>query len=152
MARQSNPSDFDEDKAEKLPEVGVSRDFKHASEELIRRFLRVSGEFCSQTGNTLVVTCTYRSPDEQGRLYKQGRFGNPGPIVTQLDGKNKKSMHNYFPSRALDVCVCVGGKPSWEEKLYYPLGPICRKYGLEWGGFWTKFQDFPHIQLPEGIE
>ena len=151
MARQSSPSDFDENKAEGLPEVAVSRDFKHADPELVRRFLRVANDFTAQTGKSLLVTCTYRSPAEQNRLYKQGRFGNAGPIITQLDGKNKKSKHNYFPSKAIDVAVLDGGKATWDEKEYWPLLPLAKKHGLISGGEWNKFPDWPHLQLPEGV-
>lgn len=150
-AKQSHPSNFNDDDAEKLPDIASSRDYKHASEELIRRFLLVANDFYKQTGRTLLITCTYRSPKEQQRLYKQGRFGNPGPIVTQLDGVQKKSKHNFFPSRAVDVCVLDGGKPLWDEPAYWPILPLCKKHGLVHGGSWSKFQDWPHLELPEGI-
>ena len=152
MARQSLPSNFDDENAEKLPEVGTSRDYKHCHPELIKRFIALTTEFGQvNPGRSLLVTCTYRSVAEQTRLYAQGRNGNPGAIVTNCDGKRNPSKHNVFPARAIDVCVLVGGKPCWDEKDFYPIGPLAKKHGLEWGGFWVKLSDFPHLQLPSDI-
>jgi hypothetical protein len=44
----------------------------------------------------------YRSPEEQNDLYQIGRT-KPGTKVTNIDGYTKKSKHNYYPSRAVDV-------------------------------------------------
>lgn len=43
-----------------------------------------------------------RTPSEQLALYKKGRT-EPGRRVTSKDGYQKKSQHNYSPSRAVDV-------------------------------------------------
>jgi len=103
----------------------------------------------------LFLTSTYRSPETQARLYAQGRTA-PGQIVTSIDGTLRKSFHNYFPSRAFDVCVDAdlsdAVKPSWKEELYEPLGYIAHKVGLAWGGEWTSFRDMPHLQIPRSVE
>lgn len=99
-------------------------------------------------GKSLLITCSYRSPAEQQRLYAQGRT-TPGQIVTQIDGVTKLSNHNHKPARALDVCVLVGGKVSWDPAEYEPLGPLALKYGLIWGGNWPHFKDYPHLELPK---
>ena len=140
----------DTDDMKEMKGITVSRDFNHAHPELIERFKKVSREFEAMCpGKKLLVTCTYRAPEYQRKLFKKGRFGNEGPIVTNCDGFNTKSKHNHFPSLALDVAVIVEGKALWSEALYYPLGPLCSKNGLEWGGYWTSFSDFPHLQLKE---
>lgn len=106
---------------------------------------------------TLLVTCTHRSPDEQFELWQKGRTldaaGNvtavfPTKIVTARDGKKRLSEHNYKPSNALDFAVCVGGKVSWEEKEYLPVGELAEKHGLVWGGRWKLPHDPCHIEVP----
>jgi hypothetical protein len=34
------------------------------------------------------------------------------------------------------------------EAFYREIAPIAKKYGLEWGGDWANFKDYPHFQLP----
>lgn len=143
-------TDFDDDK---LPDVAVSREYKHGHKELIRRYIGVANDYsATHPGLSLIVTCVYRSPAEQGRLYKQGRFGNPGPIVTNCNGTSKKSNHNHFPSRALDCAVVDGGKITWDEKYYWPLVALAKKHGLVSGGSWASIQDWPHLELPKDKE
>jgi peptidoglycan L-alanyl-D-glutamate endopeptidase CwlK len=100
-------------------------------------------------GYSLQVTCVHRTPAEQYELYCQGRT-KPGDVVTQIDGTTKLGAHNYYPARAIDVAVVskATGRITWDEKLYAPLVAIATKYGLESGGGWTSFKDWPHIQIP----
>lgn len=44
----------------------------------------------------------HRTPTEQYELYQLGRT-KPGDKVTNIDGYNKKSKHNFKPSLAVDV-------------------------------------------------
>ena len=105
-------------------------------------------EFREQTGHDLLLTCTYRSPEEQAELYTHGRSA-PGPIVTQLDGTTHKSKHNSKLSRAVDVAVVIAGKVSWDSSQYTPLVELAQKYGLVSGGSWPHFKDWPHLELPD---
>lgn len=103
-------------------------------------------------GNHLVLTATHRSVEEQAALYKRGRT-LPGPIVTQLDGTPKhRSKHNLDPCRAIDFCVTIGGKVTWDVAEYEVAGPYFEFQGLNWGGRWPKFRDYPHIELPDTEE
>jgi peptidoglycan L-alanyl-D-glutamate endopeptidase CwlK len=98
-------------------------------------------------GCRLLVTCTYRSVEEQQRLYSQGRTA-PGQIVTQIDGVTHKSNHNYSPSRAIDFAVTRDGKITWDTEWYKVAGPYFVAEGLIWGGNWKTFKDYPHVELP----
>ena len=111
-------------------------------------------------GQDLMVTCTYRSPEEQVELYKKGRVQVDGrwivdsdattSVVTNCDGVRKKSKHNSRPSVALDFAVIIGGKISWDPREYAPVGAIARMIGLVWGGDWATLKDYPHLELKEG--
>ena len=98
----------------------------------------------------LILTCTYRDCDEQNRLYQQGRT-RPGPIVTDIDGIKKKSMHNYKPARAFDFAVKINDKIIWSEKYYDSCWLFFRQAKLtkkvRWGrNFKGPMIDRPHIE------
>lgn len=132
-----------------------------AARPLVQAYPNIVKEFeAAQPGYSLHITCVYRSPDEQFDLFKKGRAQHipngtwvtdePSQIVTNIDGHTKLGAHNYHPARAIDVAV-VGkdtGRTYWDEKLYQPLVAIAAKYGLESGGSWNSFKDWPHIQIP----
>ena len=122
----------------------TSRNFDHLHTSLVEAWPKIL-EFYSATpgceGRQLIVTCTYRNPEEQNRLFKLGR--------SKKDGYEKLSKHNLYPSRAIDVCVLDGGKAVWEEEAYWPLMAVCALYGLVSGGSWKNFKDWPHLELKD---
>ncbi len=147
--QQSRPTDWS---PEDVPDVAVSREYKHGHQELIKRFILIATEYAQQfPGRSLLVTCVYRSVKEQQRLFKIGRFGDTKPKVTNCDGITNPSNHNKFPARSLDCVVIDGGKGSYEERLYWPLVPLAKKHGLVSGGSWISFQDWPHLELPKDV-
>jgi len=101
-----------------------------------------------------IITCGYRSEQEQQRLFTQGRI-KPGKIVTQIDGIKQKSKHNFWPSKAFDIAVIVDGKITWDIDFYIVVAlhikDIAQKMGIniEYGGDWENFKDYPHFQLKE---
>jgi len=104
---------------------------------------------CDQRGIELLVTCTYRSFEEQDALYKQGRT-SPGRIVTGAQAGS--SFHNV--RRALDVAILRPdtGVLDWEwldepeSKVYWRiLREIGEAQGLHWGGDWDR-PDKPHFE------
>jgi peptidoglycan L-alanyl-D-glutamate endopeptidase CwlK len=90
-----------------------------------------------------------RTPEEQDRLYAQGRTA-PGKIVTNARGG--ESYHNY--GVAYDVAlfdskgkyITDGGNAAYKK-----AGEIGEALGLEWGGRWKKPFDPPHFQLTNGV-
>lgn len=137
---------------EDLKSIKVSRDLKLAHPELVKQLTEAIASYRRMFPNRdVIITCVYRSPEEQNRLYKQGRFGNPGQILTNCDGFNKKSNHNKFPSRAVDVAITEGGKCIWDEAVFWPLGNLAKQCGLVWGGSWAGFQDTPHFELSKDV-
>lgn len=106
------------------------------------------------------IDCTviygHRTPEEQFELFKQGRekkdgwWVKVGKTVTNLDGSIKKSKHNYFPSKAVDV---VPFPLDWNNiESFKNLAVIVKKKAkelnidVEWGGDW-QMKDFPHWQI-----
>lgn len=100
-----------------------------------------------------------RTPEEQNKLYQQGRT-TKGPIVTKVDGYKQKSNHQpKFDGYgyAIDIGVIVDGKykGDWKDFHYYQdiydtakKAGLLEKYGIEWGGnCWKSFKDAPHWQI-----
>jgi hypothetical protein len=112
----------------------------------------------AQQDRRLQITCTYRSIEEQYRLYQVGRkhVGNyhwvvdddpKTAVVTQLDGHKRRSKHNVEPAAALDFVVLIGGKASWDPREYEPVADAARIRGLVWGGDFA-MRDYCHLELP----
>lgn len=123
-----------------------------------------------KNGITVLLTCTYRSNEEQDSLYEQGRT-KPGSIVT--NAKAGKSKHNVTlpdgtPSaEAFDIVPLRHGKPVWGTKgdgidddptddekddleVWQRIGEHGVAVGLKWYGTpGSPFREFPHFQNPE---
>ena len=104
-------------------------------------------------GIDLLVTCTYRSNEEQAALYAIGRT-KPGRIVT--NARPGRSTHNNTlngkpAALAADVVPLRDGKPVWSasDPVWKRVGEIGEKVGLEWAGRWTTFREYPHFQHPQ---
>lgn len=93
---------------------------------------------------------------EQDALYAQGRT-TQGQIVTKAKGG--QSFHNY--GLAFDFCILKDDKTiSWnrDEDLngdhmsdWMQVVNLFIAKGYEWGGNWTSFPDYPHIQKIFGL-
>lgn len=116
-----------------------------------------------------VVVCTHRPPEEQLALFAKGRRQRPdkswavedeAKIVTYKDGFKLRGRHNDFPARALDIELFTpAGDKFWDThsrgiaEHAEGLNPWCwlrdkaPKHGLENGGSWKTFKDWPHFQL-----
>ncbi len=88
-----------------------------------------------------------RTYAEQNTLFRQGRFGNKGPRVTNARGG--QSNHNF--GIAWDIGLFENGKYLTDSPLYKKAAELGRTDGLEWGGDWTSFKDQPHYQLATGL-
>lgn len=161
----------------KAPEgLQSSKDIGHCHQYLQGRWEQFRRRFMDLTGNDLFLTSTYRSPAAQFELWRQGReiagppcvhdghvrgIGNCtqhplGLTVTRIDGKSMLSNHNFFPSRAFDVCVDKDPRidkvaVTWDVKEYQPLIQIAGSLSLISGGSWENFKDWPHIEMPRGV-
>jgi peptidoglycan L-alanyl-D-glutamate endopeptidase CwlK len=89
-----------------------------------------------------------RSFAEQNELFKKGRFGNPGPKVT--NAKGGFSNHNF--GIAWDIGLFDGGKYLMSAQPYEEAALSGKANDLIWGGDWQSFKDTPHYQLRTGLK
>ncbi len=89
----------------------ASRDPKELHPDLQLIYMKFS-EIAKRNSIDFLLTCTYRSNEEQQKLYNQGRT-LPGPIVTNASAG--KSAHNFTingigASKAFDIVPLRNGK------------------------------------------
>ena len=94
-------------------------------------------------GINIKINSDTRTYEEQNKLFRQGRFGNPGPIVT--NAKKGRSNHNF--GIAWDIGIFSNdGSYSIDDNDYLSVAE--NSVGnLIWGGNWSSFPDPPHYQL-----
>ena len=112
--------------------------WKKASAEYAKRYPNASQPF---------LTTTYRSDEEQAKLYAKGRTA-PGKIVTQIKSGGK---HNKMPAEAYDVGFRkADGKADWSGVNFRNMAVITKQVAprVKWGGDWTGgFVDLPHYEI-----
>ena len=126
------------------------------------------------------ISCGHRTPEEQFEKFKHGRkfvngewvIVNRKKVITLMDGKDRKSKHNYYPSKAFDIYIHVPGRPDLaydEIHLSFVAGYIMRvaqelynkgkiSKMITWGDNWDNdgelhydhgLRDMPHFQERE---
>ncbi|SIS42745.1 M15 family metallopeptidase [Salimicrobium flavidum] len=105
------------------------------------------------------ITEGKRSYRRQASLYGQGRpgyewrgkkYGSHGKIVT--NAKPGQSIHNY--GFALDFCLVdeSGQQAVWiVNEDWRRVASVAKVLGFTWGGNWTTFQDYPHLEWTHGM-
>lgn len=150
----------------------ASREIKHLAPEVQVLYNRFHDRcrrdpWMLKEGITVLLICTWRSPEEQDQLYAQGRTA-PGRIVT--NAKAGKSKHNVTTpegepaAEAFDVVPLRHGKPVWgtqgdgidendvddaldDLEVWERVGAHGEAVGLKWAGRWPKFREFPHFEV-----
>lgn len=100
-------------------------------------------------GIPIVLTSSYRSPEQQAAAYAQGRT-TPGAIVTNAPPGS--SWHEF--RLAFDVApMDQTGKAVWPEDpaLWARIGSAGKKAGLTWGGDFATILDRPHFEYHKGL-
>jgi hypothetical protein len=142
----------------------ASRNIKDLHETLQDAFTYAKEQFEAENPNHIAfLTATYRSPEEQFELFKQGRKEVTGEWVlvepklwkTDKDGYKKKSKHNVKPALAFDIALKFRqnlAKLDWSPELFKEFDEWVQKFAsdngveIEWGGTWRR-KDRPHWQL-----
>jgi peptidoglycan LD-endopeptidase CwlK len=119
-------------------------------QQAARTTLKALGDGALGSGVVVRILSGTRTYAEQNALYKQGRFGNPGRIVTKARGG--QSNHNF--GIAWDIGIFANGSYLEQSPLYGKAGPIAlaATLGVEWGGNWKTIVDQPHYQLMTGLK
>lgn len=140
------------DRSEKNMGSGIHPVVKESALEMVKR--------AYQEGILVQISAGYRSMEEQAKLYGQGRLGYI------YDGKNYsdlskprvtnampgQSYHNY--GLAIDyVIVSDDGKNGiWTvDAKWRRVAAIGKSLGFAWGGDWSSFKDYPHLDMTGGL-
>ena len=113
-----------------------------------QRAARESLKRITNAGFQVKIISGTRSFAEQNALFKKGRFGNPGPIVTNARGGF--SNHNF--GIAWDIGLFDGGTYLTATPPYEAAALAGKADELVWGGDWQSFKDTPHYQLKTGLK
>lgn len=113
--------------------------------------LRLLGFLIGDTGMRARIISGTRTYAEQSAIFRQGRYGNPGRVVTYA--REGQSNHNFGIAFDIGIFDASGkyldGDTAAELVPYERAGEISRSIsGLEWGGDWpASRRDLPHYQL-----
>jgi len=130
----------------------MSRKISDLTPETQKMFNIFAGKM-AEVGIPFMLTCAYRSAEEQLELWGHGRNGDKRPQATWT----KKSRHTK--RTAFDIAILNDGQPVWGLKVnvnendvgdYYEAGQIGESIGLEWGGRFKPKPDYCHFQIKEG--
>ena len=89
------------------------------------------------------ITEGLRSLDRQKQLFKEG--------------KSKTMNSRHLTGNAVDVCIIIDGKASWDYNDYIKLADYIKKISIAvnvpivWGGDWESFRDGPHFELDRKV-
>ncbi|MGP4039980.1 M15 family metallopeptidase [Gracilibacillus sp. D59] len=110
----------------------------------------------NQLGISIVITDSFRSAAEQNAIYQKGRE-TEGTIVTYA--KAGESYHNY--GLAIDFALQTNeGNVIWDleydgnqngESDWMEVVEIAKNLDFSWGGDFTRFKDYPHLQMDFGL-
>lgn len=111
-------------------------------------------------GVRLRFAYTIRTNKEQDSLYAQGRtmlFDKYGKRLGKVtNAKGGQSIHNY--GLAFDIVILLDKNgdgvfetASWSVDKYWMAAiNYFKSIGWNWGGDWTSFKDYPHMEKPFG--
>ncbi|MEK4849750.1 M15 family metallopeptidase [Paenibacillus sp. FSL H7-0756] len=109
------------------------------------------------SGIPILITQGLRTMAEQDALYAQGRT-KPGAVVTNARGGY--SYHNYGLAVDFALLLPNGSSVSWDmsrdgnqngTRDWMEVVQHAKAIGFEWGGDWTSFKDYPHLQMRFGL-
>lgn len=100
-------------------------------------------------GILVQISDGFRSYAEQNALYAKGRTAS-GNIVT--NAKGGQSYHNFGLAVDYFLVSDDGNDALWTVNADWKrVAAIAKGKGFEWGGDWTSFRDYPHLQMTGGL-
>lgn len=101
-------------------------------------------------GINVQMSSGFRSFHRQRELFNQGRYGNPGNIVTHAEPG--QSVHNYGLAIDYFLTTWDGSTATWTvNDDWNRVAKLGKSLGFTWGGDWTSFKDYPHLELSGGL-
>ncbi|WP_176465675.1 peptidoglycan-binding protein [Virgibacillus sp. 7505] len=128
-------------RSEKNMGSGMNAIVKKSALEVIRRAYK--------EGINAQISHGMRTYAQQDALYAQGRT-KPGSKVTNARGGY--SNHNF--GLAVDYFLTSedGTKAIWSVNSdWNRVAAIAKSLGFSWGGDWTSFKDYPHLEMSGGL-
>ncbi|KOR81648.1 hypothetical protein AM232_10080 [Bacillus sp. FJAT-21352] len=131
---------------------GIHPVVKESALEMVKR--------AYQEGIFVQISAGYRSMEEQAKLYGQGRLGYiydgknysdlSKPRVT--NAKPGQSYHNYGLAVDYFIVSDDGKNAIWTvDAKWRRVAAIGKSLGFEWGGDWSSFKDYPHLDMTGGL-
>jgi len=129
-------------------------DLSKQLQPLASKFVNTANAILAKYNASVILTCTFRTDDEQAELYAIGRSVKGRKVTNAKPGESK---HNFVDkksgkpaSEAFDIAILVNGKLNWDldSPVWEIAGSIGENLGLEWAGRWERFREGPHFQLP----
>ncbi|WP_157805592.1 peptidoglycan-binding protein [Bacillus sp. mrc49] len=139
------------DRSNKNMGSGMNSVVKTSALEMIKRAFK--------EGIYAQISAGFRSMEEQAALYGQGRFYSykgknysklSEPKVTKaLPGQ---SFHNYGVAIDFFIVSDDGKNAIWTiNAKWRRVAAIGKELGFKWGGDWTGFKDYPHLEMTGGL-
>ncbi|MGE7878236.1 peptidoglycan-binding protein [Peribacillus muralis] len=140
------------DRSEKNMGSGIHPVVKESALEMVKR--------AYQETIFVIISAGYRSMEEQAKLYGQGRLGYSygglnysdlsKPIVT--NAMPGESYHNYGLAIDFFIVSDDGKSAIWTvDEKWRRAAAIGKSLGFAWGGDWSSFKDYPHLDLTGGL-
>lgn len=143
------------------------KNMKGCHPKLQEKVLSIIRDLYCLEGVRFAVHMGLRTREQQLALYAQGRESLASvnrrrksagyyPISAAANKSRVTGVRFSWHNTGLAVDIVEDGDPnkagiqwSWRSiKSYLKIGQYAKKYGLEWGGFWKSFKDYPHLQYP----
>lgn len=102
---------------------------------------------------TLMLASIYNSPYDFKITEGIRTLERQKELLAQGKTRTLKSYH--LIGKAVDICILINGKASWDFKLYKEVSEHIKNearklgYRITWGGDWKTFKDGPHFQIED---
>lgn len=106
------------------------------------------------------ISAGFRSMEEQASLYGQGRlyYSYRGKNYADLSkpqvtkAKPGQSFHNFGVAVDFFIVSDDGRNAIWTINAKWKrVAAIGKELGFKWGGDWTGFKDYPHLEMTGGL-
>ncbi|WP_375090044.1 peptidoglycan-binding protein [Peribacillus sp. RS7] len=105
------------------------------------------------------ISAGHRSLEEQAALYGQGRvYSYNGKNYSNLakpnvtNAKPGQSYHNFGLAIDFFTVSDDGKKANWTvNSKWQRVAAIGKDLGFKWGGDWSSFKDYPHLEMTGGL-